>query len=179
MTSPTKLRYLNWLCLGAIAFIATLVIAQQMYVDPLTFDDSMLSEAALQSIALNHAHNFGLAGEPQSEKSVLMSFGSWLTMRGTAMTSDVAKNFGYTRQTPLYVYQVSGEIPTLQMFGGFGGDSIRYTGMTIALNAETGEIFGGEFTVEGNTSINIDLIPVDSGEPTPRPSVEATAEVEP
>lgn len=178
-----KITALTILAGTLLLLIVAFTLAQSSSASPLRFDDTMLPEAELRSLALEHAHNFGLLGEPSLESNTLMAFGSWLTMQGTSMSSETAENFGYTRQTPIYVYQAIGEIPKLRVFGGLGDSSIKYIGVVLALNAQTGEIFGGRLLGEGSDPIDLSEIPIDRGEPTGEPvttlpPIEATEDIQ-
>jgi hypothetical protein len=104
------------------------------------FDQShILSTETLKEIALLVADQTGLVGEPVSEDSYMMSLDSFNTVTenyGAITSQDMTLN------SAVYTYVVSGKIEKLRMYGiGEFPESTVFDGLSITLNASTGELY--------------------------------------
>jgi hypothetical protein len=146
---------------GLFALIATVFFASRT--PPLVFDSSMLPEAELRARGLAFAQMSGLVGDPASEQGVLVTRGSWETMMGSYSSPEFVSEA--MRREPVYLYQVTGDIPIVRMFGHSGVPANSAIGFTYAIDPVTGNVMGGQTTLRGQAMPSLDHIPPDRDAP--------------
>jgi hypothetical protein len=144
---------------GLFALIAAAFFASRT--PPLVFDSSMLPEAELRARGLAFAQFSGLVGDSTSEQGVLVTRGSWETMMGSYSSPQLVSEA--MRREPVYLYQVTGDIPIVRMFGHSGVPANSAIGFTYAIDPDTGNVMGGQTTLRGHAMPSLDQIPADRG----------------
>ncbi len=106
----------------------------------------VLDDATLTQKALEEAQRSGLQGKPVAQRGLQMSYGEWLPFVNSRLGTDAAQ-FGYDSETPVFVLALHGAIkdvtPGQRPMGQNGPD--HFTGMTIVLDARSGDVLERHF----------------------------------
>jgi hypothetical protein len=126
--------------------------------ESLSYEKTLFSEEMWLQGAREMAVGNGLVGQPTREEAALMTYGSYLVLTGQHVNSTMLPRDSY-----VFVYQVFGNIPTLQGFGSAAGRT-DIEGFIFAFDAHTAHNFASTALVKGKSgALDLSIIPADTG----------------
>lgn len=128
---------------------------------PLGFDALAFPEELVRQASRDEAMRHGLI-EPTKETFVVMTVGSYLTLRNQVTTDELLAGQGLTRETPLVVYQVEGKFGPLAGFGS-GSGATNTVALTLAINGIEGRIFEAIASTADSELLDLSQVPQDIG----------------
>lgn len=144
--------------LMAVLVIQNMATNQQKQAGPISFDTTLASEEQWLKYARENAVRNGLVGEPTREESALMTYGSYLVLAGENLNDTFLP-----RDNPVFVYQVFGDIPVLNMLGS-GAGRTDIDALVFVYDALTGMEFHGRALVADKPgAFDLSFIPADPG----------------
>lgn len=138
--------------------IPNLATNQRVVALPLSFANTFLSEEDWLRYGREVATRNGLMSEPIREETALMTYGSYLVLTEANLNNSL-----YARDNPVFVYQVFGDIPTLNGFGSAAGRT-DIEGFIFVFDARTGLNFTSTALSKGKPgALDLSFIPADPG----------------
>jgi hypothetical protein len=137
------------LSVGILVFFVGVLAIVWWQFSAISAETATLDDATLKQKALTVAHNFGLKGDPKSEKVERLT----LTEAGKLLDAELGKDaglFGLTPEMPVFVYALRGEIePTGPREIDPNNPNPKFDRMLIVLNAQNGDvIIQGDYYVD-------------------------------